>query len=101
VTETSRRRVLYFSTIRRICAPSRAFSSPSGRHNQTDPLPRTANFWGVILGGIHRWQYDNLTAPLAMAQLFEVGGGLAVSRFRGFLKRKIRDWMAPMERFIF
>ena len=23
------------------------------------------------------------------------------SRFRGFLKRKIRDWMAPMERFIF
>jgi hypothetical protein len=22
-------------------------------------------------------------------------------RFRGFLKRKIRDWMAPMERFIF
>jgi hypothetical protein len=23
------------------------------------------------------------------------------SRFLGFLKRKIRDWMAPMERFIF
>jgi hypothetical protein len=23
------------------------------------------------------------------------------SRFLGFLERKIRDWMAPMERFIF
>jgi len=26
---------------------------------------------------------------------------LGGSRFRGFLRRKIRDWMAPMERFIF
>jgi hypothetical protein len=35
-----------------------------------------------------------------------VWGGLAnqargADRFRGFLKRKIREWMAPMERFIF
>jgi hypothetical protein len=26
---------------------------------------------------------------------------LGADRFLGFLKRKIRDWMAPMERFIF
>lgn len=31
------------------------------------------------------------------AQLSAVGGGLIVSRFRGFLKRKIRDWMAPIK----
>jgi hypothetical protein len=37
--------------------------------------------------------------PTPPAQLSEVGAGLTVSR--GFLKRKIRDRMAPMERFIF
>src|SRR5450631_3633405 len=31
---------------------------------------------------------------------YEPPTGLTVRRLRGFLKRKIRDWMAPMERFI-
>jgi hypothetical protein len=34
-------------------------------------------------------------------QISDQMGFLGGSRFRGFLKRKIRDWMAPMERFIF
>jgi hypothetical protein len=45
------------------------------------------------------WTPDKLRQP--PAQLSEGEGGLTVSRFRGFLKRKIRDWMAPRERFIF
>ena len=38
---------------------------------------------------------DRLLIALVVQERF---GG---SRFWGFLKRKIRDWMAPMERFIF
>ena len=45
---------------------------------------------------------DDVTETLAPDQSdYPQSGGLIVSRFRGFLKRKIRDWMAPMERFIF
>ena len=41
------------------------------------------------------------SGPRITERASESGVGLTVSRFRGFFKRNIRDWMDPMERFIF
>jgi hypothetical protein len=45
----------------RICAPERPFSSPSGRHNQTDPLPASCVF---LTGGYHTTALDRLVRTL-------------------------------------
>jgi hypothetical protein len=42
-----------------------------------------------------------LRPSIANSEVIQAGAFFGGSRFRGFLKRKIRDWMAPMERFIF
>jgi hypothetical protein len=53
----------------------------------------------VILGNDGNEIFGSTAEPAAREGL--ANQALGADRFRGFLKRKIRDWMAPMERFIF
>jgi hypothetical protein len=50
--------------------------------------------------GVGRSRFD-FTARQSRPRKGLANQALGADRFRGFLKRKIRDWMAPMERFIF
>jgi hypothetical protein len=53
----------------------------------------------VILGNGGNEIFGSTAEPAAREGLANQAFG--ADGFRGFLKREIRDWIAPMERFIF
>jgi hypothetical protein len=48
-----------------------------------------------------RWEQNLCSAAEPAAREGLANQAFGADGFRGFLKRKIRDWIAPMERFIF
>jgi hypothetical protein len=61
-------------------------------------MPPVGQALAVILGNDGNEIFGSAAEPAARGSSNQAFGA---DGFRGFLKRKIRDWMAPMERFIF